>query len=217
MLSKEHVPLLKSFLPHLCKPVVLKQQVLLISFQSSPSLQISCPFHSYRILPCSLPAALFAFLKTSLIPPFHLLFKLSSLQFPMSHPNHMFSERLTIPQFLLSPYSLTITNPASFFFQITNFYDFLHSSFFIMGETHVFWDCKPVKNTWTTKLNYKNKYIIKKQSPFLPSLLMVVQCPHCSVYHSGTALCMILWALNSDKASREHSRDSTIFFLTHRS
>lgn len=84
------------------KPVALKQQIVLISFQTSPSFQISCLFHSYRILPCSLLAALFMFLKTSSIPSFRLLFMLSSLQYPMSHPNHMFSERLTVPQFLLS-------------------------------------------------------------------------------------------------------------------
>lgn len=54
-----------------------------------------------------------------------------------------------------------------------NLCDFLHSPFFITRETHVFWDCKSITSTWTTKLNYKNEYFIKRQSLFLPSLLMV--------------------------------------------
>lgn len=101
-MPSKHVPLLNSFLPYLCKPAVLTQQMLLISFQTSLSLQIPCPLHSYRILPRSLLAGLFTFLKTSPILSFCLLSKLSSLQFPVSHPNHIFSEHLTTPQFLPS-------------------------------------------------------------------------------------------------------------------
>jgi len=44
--------------------------------------------------------------------------------------------------------------------------------------------------------NTKPNTLLKSQIwALLHHLLLAIQCPHCSVYHSGTALCMISCAL----------------------